>query len=191
MGFERNFRLFGWVYRDICHRPLWPCATGVHVRTTSRHLPSGGRQCGDRPAQALAVPYPWRVCVRWAGVVGRVRSATSVVGRKIRLPHLGSIIPSGASGSAPRVLCWMCPIPFRVHFVGSAREPGSRGSRLRVWPGSALGQGNVLPSGRRSSFGKMLRSRLPADEGCPGLRIRSPRSSRGPGEEVSDLRVGD
>lgn len=52
----------------------------------------------------------------------------------------GSISPSGASGSAPRVHCWMCPFPLRVHLLGSAREPGLRWSHLRMGSGSVFGQ---------------------------------------------------
>jgi hypothetical protein len=62
-------------------------------------------------------------------------------------------------------------------FLGSAREPGPHGSLLRVGLGSA--------------FGQALRSRLPAGEGCPGLRIWSPRSSREPGKAFAGLRTGE
>jgi hypothetical protein len=168
---------FGWVYQGICHRPVWPCAIGVHGRMTSRHSPSGGRHC-ETVRHRLRRSHTSCRCE----VVGRVLSVVSNsplrwwVGRPDCLFH-GSISPSGASGSAPRVHCWMCPIPLRVHLLGSAREPGLRGSHLRVRSGSV--------------FGQALGSRLPAGDGSLGLRIWLPGSSRESGEAFAGLRAGE
>lgn len=78
-GTERVFRLFGQVCRILlpppcvasCHRG--PCSDSF----ASPFLREGGNARSS--SKALAVPYPWRVCARWAGVVGRAWIVTSVM----------------------------------------------------------------------------------------------------------------
>lgn len=68
--------------------------------------------------------------------------------RSCPICHFGGGREDPTVVSAPRVHCWMCPIPLRVHLLGSAREPGLRG--IFLWEGF----GPV--------FGQALGSRLPA-----------------------------
>lgn len=111
--------------------------------------------------QVLTVPCPWRVCVRWAAAAGRARFVASVTGRGIGQAVSRVVRSSGRSAQLPMSFCWMCPFPSRVHFVGSAREPGS--------PGLLFGAGSWLLSRLRP-------------------RVRPLRGGREVGQPV-DLRV--